>query len=71
VERALGDPGEDGDHRIGPVLLVQVGKPEHVSSIVQESTSQKSIHEKDVANDVDEVHELKEEKMTMIFECQL
>lgn len=58
VERALGDPGEDGDHGVSPVLLVQVGEPEHVCAIVEESTSQKAVHEKDVADHVEKVHEL-------------
>jgi hypothetical protein len=71
VECALGDPREDGDHRVSPVLLVQVGEPEYVGAIVKESTTQKAVHEKDVADHVEKVHELQLPIWESIKECQL
>jgi hypothetical protein len=58
MECALGDPWEDCNHGVSPVLLVQVGEPEHVGTVVEESTTQKAVHEKDISNHVEKVHEL-------------
>lgn len=71
MERALGDPREDGDHGVSPVLLVQVGEPEHVRAIVEESTTQKAVHKKDVADHVEKVHELQLPIRESFRECQL
>jgi hypothetical protein len=71
MECALGDSREDCNHGVSPVLLVQVGEPEHVSAVVEESTTQKAVHEKDVANDVEKVHELQLHIGESFRECQL
>jgi len=60
VERALGEPGKDLDHRIEALVLIHVGELEHIRTVGHESTAQKLIHHKDIHNHVDKVKQFAE-----------
>ena len=61
VEGALGDPGENLDHGIVPVLGVGLGPVEHVGAVGHEDAAEEGVEEVHLANDVDEVEDVADE----------
>ncbi len=62
MEDALGDLGEDGVHRVLPVLRGEFSYGEYVGPVLGELPSQEEVHEVDLAHNVDEVQQLAQEE---------
>lgn len=52
VENAFGHPGKYENHRVHPVFLVALQKPDHVNAERQKRTVEKAVHHEHLAYDV-------------------
>jgi len=66
VERALGHLGEHLGHGINTVLHLHVGNAENIPSIRGELSTKEGVHEVHLANNVDEVEDLTEDKLVNV-----
>ena len=62
MEGALGDLGEDADHGVEPLLVVQHGEGENLEAVGGELSPQEPVYQEDLETHVDQVHDLAEDK---------
>ena len=63
VEGALGHPREDPGHGVRPVLRVSLHHGGHLQAVLSELSVQEDIDQVDIGQDVEEVHDLRQEDL--------
>lgn len=58
VEDALGDPGEDVDHGVDPLLLGRVDELDHPEAVAHELALEEAVHQVHLRDDVDQAEDL-------------
>ena len=61
VESALGHPGENLHHGVGPVLVLHAHEVDHICPVGHEDSSQEKVDEIHLTDDIDEVEKVAED----------